>query len=185
MERVDLILHPVRFRILETLVGESLTTQEIADQLPDVPKSSIYRHVRALLDAELIAVEGTRPVRGVVERTYRLDHLPHLGPEEIGGLTAEACVHYFRVYAMTLIQGFAAYVNAAGGGPPGGRPPDGAPPDMLADRAGYTETFVWATTEELDRFGAALNESLHPLLENRPAEGRRRHKIVFITHPTG
>jgi len=180
MERVDLILHPVRFRILEMLVGESLTTQEMADRLPDVPKSSIYRHVRALLDAELIAVEGTRPVRGVVERTYRLDHLPHLGPEEIGRLTAEECVHYFRVYVMTLIQGFAAYVNAAGGAPPGGQPPD-----MLADRAGYTETFIWATTEELDRFGAALNDFLRPLLANRPAGGRRRHKIAFITHPTG
>jgi DNA-binding transcriptional ArsR family regulator len=175
MERVDLILHPVRFRILETLVGETLTTQEITDRLPDVPKSSIYRHVRALLDAGLIAVEGTHPVRGVVERTYRLDHLPHLGPEEIGRLTAEEYVHYFRVYAMTLIQGFAAYVNAASGGSP----------NMLADRAGYTETFVWATTEELDRFGAALNESLRPLLTNRPAERRRRHKIAFITHPTG
>lgn len=173
MERIDLILHPVRFRILETLVGETLTTQEMAERLPRVPKSSIYRHLRTLLDGGMIAIDGTRPVRGVVEKAYRLDQSLRLEQADMSGLTAEEHARYFRIYAMTLIQGFTAYTQSAGN----------SPPDMLADRAGYTETFVFATTEELDRFGAALNEALRPLLANRPAAERRRHKIAFITHP--
>jgi DNA-binding transcriptional ArsR family regulator len=59
-ERIDLILHPVRFRILEKLVGERLTTAKIAGQLSDVPKSSIYRPIRLLLEEGMIAVDDTR-----------------------------------------------------------------------------------------------------------------------------
>lgn len=172
MERIDLILHPVRFRLLAGLAGETLTTAELAERLPDVPKSSIYRHMRRLLDGGVIAVAGERPVRGVVEKTYRLDQPLHLSAAEVSGLTAEEHVHYFRAYALTLIQGFAAYSRAGGD-----------PPDMLADRAGYTETFVFATTEELDRFAVALNEALRPLLANGPGDGRHKHKLAVITHP--
>lgn len=172
MERIDLILHPVRFRILECLIGESLTTQDIAGRLPDVPKSTIYRHLRLLLEADMIAVDETRPVRGVLEKTYRLVQPLHLGSEEIATLTPEEHIRYFRAYTMTLMQDFGHYVRATGG-----------KVDMLADRAGYTQTFVFATTEELDQFYVTLNESLRPLLENRPGEGRRKRKLAIITHP--
>ena len=36
MSKADLIIHPVRLRILRVLDGEALTTQEIAEQLGDV-----------------------------------------------------------------------------------------------------------------------------------------------------
>lgn len=176
MQRIDLILHPVRFRILEALAGATLTTQEIAERLPEVPKSSIYRHLRLLLGAEIVAIAGERPVRGVVEKVYRLDRPLFLSAEEITGVTAEEHVRYFRAYAMTLIQGFAAYVSAAAG--------DGSI-DMLADRAGYTETFFMATNEEFDRFSVALNEALRSLLENGAVAGRRKRKLAVITHPQG
>lgn len=177
MERIDLILHPVRFRVLGALSGETLTTAELAERLPDVPKSSIYRHLRALLDGGLIALAGERPVRGMVEKLYRLDQPPHLNAAAVSGLTTEQHAHYFRVFAMTLIEDFAAYIRAAG---------DGAALDMAADRAGYTQAFVFATSEELDHFGTALNEALRPLLDNPPnQEGRRKHKLAVITHPVG
>ena len=46
---VNLILHPVRLRIIQTLVRRERNTQHIADTLPDVPVSSLYRHIRMLL----------------------------------------------------------------------------------------------------------------------------------------
>lgn len=175
MERIDLILHPVRFRILEALVGETLTTQELADRLPDVPKSSIYRYIRQLLDGDMIAIDGTRPVRGVVEKTYRLDQPLRLDAAAVTGLSEAEHEHYFRIFAVTLMQGFTAYVRRRARH-------DGAM-DMAADRAGYTETFFFATPEEFDQFSAALNEALRRLFQNQPGEGRRKHKLAFITHP--
>jgi DNA-binding transcriptional ArsR family regulator len=174
MERADLILHPVRFRILEKLVSDQLTTAEIAGQLSDVPKSSIYRHIRLLLDEGMIAVDDTRQIRGVVEKTYRLNQPFHLGAEDVARLTPEEHIGYFRNYIMTVMQGFSSYIQAAG---------SEASINMVTDRAGYTETFFHATPAELDRFGQLLNEAFKLLSENEAGEGRRKHKLVVITHP--
>lgn len=172
--RIDAIMHPARFRILQALMGESLTTQELDDRLPDVPKSSIYRHLRVLLEADLIAVDGTRLVKGIQEKSYRLEQLPRLSQEDMEGLTAADHLRYFTFYAMTLLGSFSDYLNMAG---------DGASIDFHADRAGYTEAAFWATNEELDAFGAALNTALLKLLENQPGHGRHKHKIAVMSHP--
>lgn len=174
MNRVDLILHPVRFRILETMIGESLTTQAIAERLPDVPKSTIYRHVKLLLESDMIAVDEEHPVRGAVEKSYRLNQPLHLGDEDMAEMTPEEHVHYFRTYVMTLVQGFSTFVHSAA---------DGNRIDMVAHRAGYTEMPLFATTAELDEAFAALNQAILRLAKNPPAEGRRKHKFVIITHP--
>lgn len=172
-QKADLILHPARLQILMALAGGDLTTQEIAAAVSSVPKPSIYRHLRLLLEAGLVEVVQTRPVKGVAEKVYRLAQAPHLGMEDLAGLTREEFLRYFASYTATLLQGFADYVAAA----------EASPPDMLADRAGYTETVFYATPEELDQFGQALNAALVPLLQNEPAEGRHRHKLAVITHP--
>lgn len=174
MRRADLILHPVRFRILETLIGESLTTQEIADRLVDVPKSSIYRHVKQLLDSRMIAIDDARPVRGVLEKTYRLDQPIRLGVEEMAGMSPEEHVQYFRTYVMTLVQGFSNFVNSAA---------VDNKIDMQSHRAGYTEAFVFGTTEELDQVFAVINQALMALATNANGEGRHKHKFAIITHP--
>src|SRR5690606_728574 len=111
---------------------ESRTTQDIAERLPDVPKSSIYRHLRALLEGGVIAVDETHPVRGALERTYRLNHSLRLSEEEMAGLTPEEHVHYFRAYVLTLVQGFSNYAHAAA-------VDDRL--DMVDHRAGYSEAF--------------------------------------------
>jgi DNA-binding transcriptional ArsR family regulator len=174
MERVDLILHPVRFRILERLVGDQLTTAEIAERLPDVPKSSVYRHLRLLLAEGMIVVDDTRQVRGVVEKIYRLNQPLHLGAEDVARLAPEEHINYFRNYIMTVMQGFSQYVQAVS---------SESAIDMATDRAGYTQAFFYATPVELDRFGQVLNEALKPLLDNRPGNRRHKHKLVIITHP--
>lgn len=174
MNRVDLILHPVRFRILETLIGESLTTQAIAERLPDVPKSTIYRHVKLLLESDMIAVDEMHPVRGAVEKSYRLNQPLRLGPEELAEMTPEEHVHTFRTYVMTLVQGYSNFVHSAA---------DGGRLDMVAHRVGYTEISLFATTAELDEAFAALNRAFYRLAQNPPGEGRHKHKFVVITHP--
>ncbi|WP_309081534.1 helix-turn-helix domain-containing protein [Zhihengliuella sp.] len=72
----ELVMHPVRLQILRSFLGgRELTTGELRARLPDVPPASLYRHVAALHDGGALAVARERPVRGGVERTYRL------GPE--------------------------------------------------------------------------------------------------------
>jgi DNA-binding transcriptional ArsR family regulator len=173
LSKADLILHPVRFRILQTIAADSLTTQEIDDRLPDVPKSSIYRHLKLLLDGEMIEVADTRLVNGIQEKVYRLAQRPYLSAEDVAGMTADDHLRAFTTYVMTLLQGFADYLAVAG-----------ETPDLLADRVGYTEVMFWATDAELDQCLTALNQAILPLLPNDEAgNGRRRRKIAVVSHP--
>lgn len=176
LTKADLILHPVRLRILQTLAGDELTTQEIADRLGDIPKSSIYRHVKLLLAEGMLAVAAARLVNGIQEKTYHLAQRPYLNPDDVADLTPEQHGHYFATYVLSLLQGFQQYLAQ--------KEATGRAVDMLADRVGYSDAAFYATTAELDHLGRAINEALIPLLQNEPGPGRHRHKIAIITHPT-
>jgi DNA-binding transcriptional ArsR family regulator len=172
LSKADLILHPVRFRILQTIAADSLTTQEIDDRLPDVPKSSLYRHLRLLLKGEMIEVAEKRLVNGIQEKVYRLAQRPYLSADDVAGMTAEEHLRTFTNYVMTLLHGFTEYLDKAG-----------EMPDLLADRVGYTEVNFWASDAEMDQFQTALNEVILPLVQNDDGNGRRRRKVALVSHP--
>lgn len=89
-------------------------------------------------------------------------------------VSADEHFRYFTTYVLTLLHGFADYLDDAAGR--GGV-------DMVADFAGYREVTFYANAEELRRLAMALGQAMAPLLENRPAQGRRKYKIATVTHP--
>lgn len=175
MHKIELIIHPVRFRILRTINKDSLTTQEIAGRLADIPKSSIYRHLKLLLENGLIEVADMRLVNGIQEKTYRLEQPARLSFDDVRGLSADEHIRYFTTYALTLVQDYADYVTAVFA--------QKNALDMLADRTGYTEVSFFATTAELDTFQAEINAAVMKLLANEPGNGRRRRKLAIVSQP--
>jgi DNA-binding transcriptional ArsR family regulator len=175
MNKADLVIHPVRLRILRLLGGGAQTTQEIAERLGDVPTSSLYRHLKLLLDGGLVEVADRRLVKGIQEKTYRPAQTAVLGPGAVAMWTADDHVHYFTTYVLTLIHDFAAYVLQAEA--------DRGSIDMLADRVGYREVDFYATTQELDLAFGAVNVALLPLLQHKEGDGRRRYKLATVLHP--
>lgn len=169
--KIELFLHPIRLRILQTLAVDTLTTQEIADRLPDVPKSSIYRHLKILLDAGLVAVAETRAVKGVEEKVYRLVKMPYVDARQAARLTPDELVRYCATFLATVLHDFNSYMQAT------------AHPDMARDRAGFTSAIFYATDAEFDQAIAALNVAIAPLTLNGPGAGRRQRKLATVTHP--
>src|SRR6202451_3828398 len=73
MASADLLLHPVRLRIVKAFLGDrALTTVQLAAELDDVPAGSLYRHIALLTKAGVLQVVAERRVRGAVERTYTM-----------------------------------------------------------------------------------------------------------------
>lgn len=174
-EKVDLIIHPVRLRILQTLTAEALTTQEIAERLPGVPQSSIYRHLKLLLAGEMVDVVETRLVNGIQEKVYRLAALPHLTETDMAEMTADDHLRAFTTYVITLLHGFADYLAAT--------EQEGTGFPLLADRVGYSEIVFFATPEELDSFGQALQEAVLKVAHNPPGNGRHKRKLAIVSYP--
>ena len=171
-KKADLIIHPERLLVLQTLAGKPMTTQEIAEALPALPKPSLYRHLKLLLDGNMLEVVETRQVRGIQEKVYRISQATHLTAEDLAGFNPQEHFRYFSIYLASLLKGFADYLGSGE-----------HPVNMLVDRAGYSATVINANDEELIAFKMELDHALQKLIGNPPRADRHRHKIAVITHP--
>ena len=54
-EYMEACMNSTRQRILQVImVKKEATSAEIREELPDVPRASLYRHIKVLLDADAI-----------------------------------------------------------------------------------------------------------------------------------
>jgi hypothetical protein len=172
----DLLLHPVRLRIVQAFLGgRELTTAQLGVEFPDVPPASLYRHVGRLAEAGVLTVVAERKVRGAAERTYRLDlSAASVGTDDLASMTVEEHRRGFATFVAMLLADFERYLEGSGGRP-----------DPVRDRIGYRQAAVWVTDEEFDALAAELAAVLRSRMENRP-EGQRRRRLVSTVHlPAG
>lgn len=167
----DLLLHPIRLRIVQALVANPMTPRRLRAQLGDVPQASLYRHLGHLADAGLITVVDERPVRGVVERTYGVvESAVSLGADDVADATADEHVGYFTTFLGTLLSQFGAYIA------------DGEV-DVAADGIGYRQAALWLSDDEFDTLIADLTEVVQGHLQNQPTPDRRRRLLSTIVMP--
>ena len=171
MNKADLILHPARAKIIQALAQKQLTIQELSDELPDLPKSSIYRHMRVLLKGSIVRVAGSRLVKGTPENLYEMAQPAHLNQEDLAAMTPADYQRYFAMFAATQLDEFAAYVHSA------------PQVNFEQDFAGFSQAIFWAGPEELLKLMQDLQALILPLAQNPPGGERRPHKMAIITHP--
>ena len=174
MASADLLLHPVRLRIVKAFLGDrALTTSQLAAELDDVPAGSLYRHVALLTKAGVLQVVAERRVRGAVERTYTLRLLAaQIQPGEAGAMTLDEHAEAFMAYIAGLLADFDRYIAAE-------------PPDPVGDGASYRVAGMWLTDAEFADFLRDLRAVVQPRLANAPGQGRRRRILytVFLPEP--
>ncbi len=171
MTRADLVLHPVRLRVLQAFLGRrALTTGQLAAELSDVPPASLYRHVGRLVEAGILAAVAERRVRGTVERTYelRVDQ-SRITAEELSAMTADQHRHAFRVFVAGLVGEFNRYLS-------------GGDIDLVRDRVRYALNAFWLDDRELDELVAAIDQLLLPYVD-APRPGRTRRLLASVLLP--
>jgi len=70
LEQQKVILNPLRSRIISLLHKKAMTPKELSDELGKNP-GTVYYHVQQLVKHDIIEVETTRTVKGIVEKLYR------------------------------------------------------------------------------------------------------------------
>jgi DNA-binding transcriptional ArsR family regulator len=172
MKRADLILHPVRLRIIVAFArGRRLTPQQVAAVLPDVPQATLYRQIERLYRGGALAVAAERPVRGAVERTYVLaEGGASLSPDELARSSREDHLGYFTAFAAGLVAQFEEYLERSEA-------------DLLKDGVGYRQVVLNLTDEEISEMAGALNAALGPFLAYDPKPGRRRRMLATVLIP--
>ncbi|GGO12985.1 transcriptional regulator [Microbispora rosea subsp. aerata] len=173
MTTAELLLHPIRLRIVQALLGERmLTTADLRAELPDVPPATLYRQIAALVEGEVLEVAAERKVRGAFERTYRLRMAnAHIGPEDAAGLSAEEHRQAFMTFVASLLADFDRYLAR-----------DDV--DLGRDGVGYRQVAMYLNDEEFQDFLKDLRAVLTARLGNQPAPGRTRRILSTIVMPS-
>jgi hypothetical protein len=172
MTSADLLLHPVRLRIVQAFLGDrALTTSQLRDELPDVPPASLYRHVALLVDAGVLSVVAERRVRGAVERTYVLRvAAASVNLDEVDRMSREDHRQAFMAFVAGLLGDFDRYLSRD-------------EIDLLRDGVGFRMAGVWLDDTELTEFLRELARVVQPRLANGPRPGRTRRIVGSVLLP--
>ena len=169
MTTADLLLHPVRLRIVQAFLGDrALTTADLRAELPDVPPASLYRHVAMLVEAGVLSVVSERRVRGAVERTYVLRvAAASINLDEVETMSREDHRQAFMAFVAGLLGDFDRYLSRES-------------IDPLRDGVGYRIAGLWLDDSEHAEFLRDLVRVVQPRLANAPKPGRRRRILGTV-----
>lgn len=174
MDPVELLLHPVRLRIVHALsAGRVLTIAQLGARLPGVSKVTVYRQVALLAEGGFLEVDGEQRVRGAVERRYRLrQDRPAIDASAAAAMSPEDHRRGFAAAMAVLIAEFNAYLDR-----------DGA--DPAADSVSYRQGTLWLSPDELAEMIADLTAVLLARAGRPAAPGRAPYLLSTILFPAG
>jgi DNA-binding transcriptional ArsR family regulator len=171
MTKADLIIHPIRMRMIIALHNRKLTPKQLAAELKDVASATLYHHLNLLTDGGITQIVEERLVHGTLrEKVYTLsDASTILSPDQISSASKDELLQYFLVFVSKLIGDHARYLD-------------------LNERAYYTDAGyqqhpLFLSDEEFDQFRQEMNATLLPWLTKEPAPGRRQRLLTTILIP--
>jgi DNA-binding transcriptional ArsR family regulator len=170
IQKSELVIHPVRLRILGALAARPMTTKQLASVLLDVPQATLYRQVHVLLEGGALKVVGQRPVNGIVESTYAtIEGVARFDRAEFAAILPEDHMRFFGVFLgvqMSDVQGYFQQENY----------------DTTRDGMTYFRASLLLTDKE----ARALRVDLLDLMKRYkfdPGEGRRLRNIAVSSIP--
>lgn len=172
MAPLDLLLHPVRLRILRALLdGHAATTGQLRERMPDIPPATMYRHIAALTGAGVLEVLEEKRIRGTVERTYRVCwDRAEIDPADRAAMTPDDHRRAFTAFAGGLLADFDRYLETE-------------PADPAADGVSYRQAALWLTDEETAELLAEMRAAITARMGREPGPGRARRVVSLVSMP--
>jgi len=169
---LELVLHPVRLRILNAMSGErTCTTAELSDRMPDLSQATLYRHVKLLLKGGLLEVVDEQQVRGAIERRYRVRREgARIGMDVAAAMSLEDHRTGFTATMAALIAEFNTYLDREGANP-------------FADRVSYRQATLWLRDQDLDELLGELRAVIVSRMQKNAARGSKPFRASMILFP--
>ncbi|MDD6039423.1 MAG: helix-turn-helix domain-containing protein [bacterium] len=162
---MEACMNSTRQRIIQVImIKKEATSTEIGEELPDIPRASLYRHIKVLLDAEVIVVVKEEIKRGSAEKTYAIaTQMPYEdSKEEYNSLMQSA---------LLGLQGeFHRYFN-------------GDNPNPQRDLLTVGSASLMMSDAEMMEFITAYGQLIQKYMQNKPMEGRKLRKVTLISSP--
>ncbi len=164
----NLLLHPVRMRILLATGVHRATAQQLADELPDIPQATLYRNIKALTAAGMLVVVQERRVHNTIEKTYALaPEGTFLTVEDLKNAQPADYIRMFTQFLGQLEGYFVRYIDQGN-------------VDLARDHLLFQAVPLYLSDEETQTLGQALRDTLLPYVKNEPSPQRRHYVLGLI-----
>lgn len=161
MDVPKLLLNPVRMRIMQYIaLHDRVTTAEIVEALGDVPRATVYQHVKLLEENGLIQVAEENRIRGTVEKVYT--QMGVLSLESDDPLTAS------NSFFLGLMQDMQRYLASGD-------------VDCQRDLIFFTTAVLMVKDGEYEEFLKELTDLVERYTKLPPAPGRRLRRISMVS----
>ena len=162
---MEACMNSTRQRIIQVImINKEATSAEIGEELQDIPRASLYRHIKVLLDAGIITVVKEEFKRGSVEKTYAI------APQMPYGDTNEEYNSLIQSALMGLQGEFYRYFS-------------GENPDPQRDLLTVGSASLMMSDEEMMEFIKAYGDLIQRYMTNKPSEGRKVRKVTLVISP--
>jgi DNA-binding transcriptional ArsR family regulator len=171
--KAEAIFHPIRIRVVQALFGEQgLTARQLQSATGVASLATLYRHLKHLVSAGIIAVVEERPVRGTLEKVYAITNQSavRFQPDEWQRISPEDQLRYFNTLVGSLLHDFGRYI---------------AQPhfDRGADGVLTRQAALNLTDDEAKQLAETLREAVDPYVQHAPDPTRRRRVLTAILLP--
>ena len=165
-EYIKLVMNPIRLRIIQYLtMHERGTTSEIKEELSDIPTTSLYRHMKILLDGGCIEIIEEKKLRGTIEKTYGLVNTL------IGDMNSEKESEIINTGLLSLMSSFRQYFSST------------ETVNAKADKLLFATSTFFASDEEFDQLGEEIQKVIDRCLSNKPVNKRKQRRLTIISSP--
>jgi len=172
--KVDLVLHPIRMRIITELMRQEMSPQQLAKQLPDIAQATLYRHINTLAENNILEIVSETQIRGTVEKVYRTaTNAGRLSQDDIQNMSDEEHVRYFTTFAASLIGDFIRFVENASQNDP----------DVLSGNMSYSKAIFHLSEDEAAELKKTITDAFQKAYQNPPSPDRKPYIVSLISIP--
>jgi DNA-binding transcriptional ArsR family regulator len=162
---IEACMNPIRQRILQVIIEmQEASSAMILEALSDIPRASMYRHIKVLLDAEVIEVSKEIPKRGSTEKFYKISS------SSFGNESNESINKMIQIALLNISSDFSKYLANQEN-------------DPVKDMLTVGSVVMLATDEEYAEFYSEYGKLLQKYIKNKPETDRKTRKVTFISSP--
>ncbi|HFL2569136.1 TPA: helix-turn-helix domain-containing protein [Clostridioides difficile] len=164
MDIAKLILNPARLRILQYIrLHGSVRTSDIVKYLNDIPRATVYHHVKILEENNMIEVIKENRVRGTIEKVYALK-------EYTTFMEGETFVALSTAFYVGLMQEMNEYFSRK-------------EQDHKKDNVFFSSALLYMSDNEYENLLKSIADLLKPYIEQKPKSNLKLRKLSIISSP--
>lgn len=172
MNALEVILHPVRYKVIQLLLDEKKwTAKALIDKLQGVAQATLYRQLDILVRNGVLIVVEENKVRGAIEKKYKIDMKAlSISPTSVTSLSKTEHLKHFLFFTTELTKNFQDYLKREN-------------IHLQEDGVGYRQDYFFLSTQELHEFKKEIQELFEKYQSLSQDGKRRKHSVSTVFLP--